>query len=502
MSNLPAPVIELLQRQAVERRSPAFVHVDSDARVIDAGGDLQKYGFEDLAHGDAVDRQMPFLQGLLESGDTDPHLLTVVTDSGVVADVFLVRSKKTDWLVLLDATLERAQQQLIQQTTNELRLLQTRSGKDGDDGEGSPTVQLLAALGIAAFERLEGGHIRAIGVPPKWFAEIWPEVAANVNDATLAKSSPFVEGFINEADSVWRSGDRILRSGPWTEVDPSGNEWHLEASALISGGQAMLVIVDTGRRYQEMTGLLQRARENVLDHQALLSEIEKKDVLLHSIVHDLRSPMVSAHSGFQLLEAENLSPAGRRTLDIGMKELERQERLIRSILDVFAADIKGLRRADATLSTTDVLDCARAVVESFTSVYELQRVDLELDVADELAASWQVAGDRMRLIRVYGNLVDNALRHSSAGAKVRIVISREAETVLVQVEDEGPGVPAAIADRLFDRFTQVGSSRGTMGLGLHFCRITIEGWGGEIGFDNRPEGGARFWFRLNTIEPR
>ena len=182
-----------------------------------------------------------------------------------------------------------------------------------------------------------------------------------------------------------------------------------------------------------------------------------------------------------------------------MKELERQERLIRSILDVFASDVRGLRRADATESGTDVLECARMVVESFASVYELQRVGLELDVVNE-ATSWTVVGDRMRLVRIYGNLLDNALRHSRAGAKVRIVISAEAETVLVKVEDEGPGVPDEISDKLFDRFTQLKSTRGTMGLGLHFCRITVEGWGGDIGYDNRPEGGARFWFRLQRAE--
>ena len=501
MTSLPAPVLDLLHRQAVDRRSPAYVRIDSDARVLGIGGNLSKYGLNDLVIGDAVDAQLPYLQGLLDSDESDPHLLTVEADTGVVADVFLARDNTGDLVVLLDATFELEQQKLIQQITNELRLLQAQVASEQQADDGSTAFELLAELGAAALEQVDVGILRMHGTPPRWFSEVWPQAVAESSRIEMQELSPFLDAFLDDAASTWRSGNGVLQSGPWTEVDSSGKEWHLEATALVCCDRAMLVIVDRGRWYEEMSGLLQRARDNSLAHQALLGEIEKKDVLLHSIVHDLLGPMVSAHSGFQLLETEPLSPRGSRTLNIGMGELERQERLIRSILDVFADDVSEMHQEEETLSTVDVLECARTVTDGFAAVYDLRSVKLHLDVASETAVSWIVAGDRMRLIRVFGNLVDNALRHSKVGSSVRISIEPEDGTVLVKVRDEGSGVPAEFTDRVFDRFTQAGSSRGTAGLGLHFCRITVEGWGGNIGFDNPPEGGACFWFRLRTAEP-
>ena len=72
----------------------------------------------------------------------------------------------------------------------------------------------------------------------------------------------------------------------------------------------------------------------------------------------------------------------------------------------------------------------------------------------------------------------------------------EDEWVRFTVEDEGPGVPEGLRDRLFQKFSQGGAKSGSAGLGLYFCRITVERWGGQIGYEPRESGGSRFWFRL------
>jgi signal transduction histidine kinase len=92
------------------------------------------------------------------------------------------------------------------------------------------------------------------------------------------------------------------------------------------------------------------------------------------------------------------------------------------------------------------------------------------------------------------NLVDNALRYSPRNAVVTITLRPEARAIRVSVEDDGPGVPPPFVPRLFEKFSHAG--RGTTGLGLYFCRITIERWGGQIGYEPREKTGARFWFRL------
>ncbi|HEY8091492.1 MAG TPA: ATP-binding protein, partial [Polyangiaceae bacterium] len=68
--------------------------------------------------------------------------------------------------------------------------------------------------------------------------------------------------------------------------------------------------------------------------------------------------------------------------------------------------------------------------------------------------------------------------------------------VRLLVEDEGPGVPPALLPHLFQKFARGRDPAAGTGLGLYFCRITVESWGGAIGYEARPGGGARFWVRL------
>jgi signal transduction histidine kinase len=109
-----------------------------------------------------------------------------------------------------------------------------------------------------------------------------------------------------------------------------------------------------------------------------------------------------------------------------------------------------------------------------------------------------VVGEETRLFRVLTNLVDNALRHSPVGGLVRITTTREDATVVVCVEDEGPGVPHDLLPRLFEKLAHGRDRTAGTGLGLFFCRITVEDWGGAIGYERRERGGSKFWIRLKS----
>lgn len=112
------------------------------------------------------------------------------------------------------------------------------------------------------------------------------------------------------------------------------------------------------------------------------------------------------------------------------------------------------------------------------------------------AAPCRVIGDERRLARVLTNLVENAIRYTPRGGCVRVIVDEEPGSVHVAVEDEGPGVSPAVAARLFQKFARGRDAAAGTGLGLYFCRITVEHWGGAIGCEARPEGGSRFWVRL------
>ncbi len=359
------------------------------------------------------------------------------------------------------------------------------------DATASALSGLFAMLGIAVLEREPDGSFSALAPLPEWFAAVWPGGAARYPD----RHSPVLEHFLEEATECWR-GDGAARrqSGLWTEVDQAGGEHRLMAWAVRADDRALLLVNDASVTFQAQSEVVQQAREQALVHGRLVKEIERKDVLLHSIVHDLRSPMVAVHSTLQLLDSDGLDERDRRLVQGGLTQLQRQDRLIRTILDVFAADVRGATEL-APDDTADLVDAARETMTTFTPTFELRGAHLRLDV-DGPDGPWWVRADRMRLLRVFANLVENALRHSRPGRTVTVTLHADGDEYEAGVNDQGPGVTPERAESIFDRFARAGEHAGTAGLGLHFCRITIEAWGGRIGQVNRDVGGARFWFRL------
>ena len=134
-------------------------------------------------------------------------------------------------------------------------------------------------------------------------------------------------------------------------------------------------------------------------------------------------------------------------------------------------------------------------MKDYSAAFADKGVRIELDSSVDLSRDWKVAGDESRLRRIFANLVENSLRVSPANSTVTLGVSDEDRFVLAYVDDKGPGFPGGQAP-VFSLFGKSKEQGGKAGLGLYFCRITVEGWGGTIGCEQRSAGGARFWFRL------
>ena len=201
-----------------------------------------------------------------------------------------------------------------------------------------------------------------------------------------------------------------------------------------------------------------------------------------------------------LLEFENLTPKGKERLQIGRRQSFKQEMLIREILDAFSAEVQSLEAFTVDIEQApDALISAHEVIEILTPTFALNKMYLQLASNVDTTANWKVIGDKSRLDRVISNLTENAFRHSPMGSTVTINLQQDSEYIVVTVNDEGSGVAPEMAQNLFQKFSQGRRRSGRAGLGLYFCRITIERWGGTIGYSPRPEGGARFWFRLPKV---
>jgi len=126
-------------------------------------------------------------------------------------------------------------------------------------------------------------------------------------------------------------------------------------------------------------------------------------------------------------------------------------------------------------------------------------VDLHMD---DGAADAAVLGDRLALRRIVSNLNDNALKF---GHVAHVAVEIDAHTIVLTVDDEGPGVPPNLRETLLEPFVRLETSRnrrtGGAGLGLAVVRSLVEGQGGTIAIGDAPAGGARFTVRLPVFQP-
>lgn len=259
-----------------------------------------------------------------------------------------------------------------------------------------------------------------------------------------------------------------------------------------------VLFLDATQQEKQQRLMQQKGNELSLSYQRLLKEIQQKEILLHCIVHDLAGPLLGIKGGFELLANENISPAGRKFLEIGLRQADKQQKLIEEILHAFAAEVETLN--SFTVDPAHAPDAAQAlteVVEVLQPAFALQHVKLQIAAGLDLSCNWQVVGEKSRLERVISNLAENALRHSPANATVTVgCYQAKQDQLLIAIDDEGPGIPPELVPSLFQKFSQGKNGKGKIGLGLYFCRITVEQWGGLIGYAPRTVKGSRFWVQL------
>ena len=310
----------------------------------------------------------------------------------------------------------------------------------------------------------------------------------------------FLADFLDQAEALWSArGSGRLRSDAFTqELAGEARPATLTALALRTGdGRCTLVLERHADFEEQRQAPLQAARGALLDRQRLLKEIEKKELLLHCIVHDLKGPLAGMIGSFSLLGREGLAAERKAELvHLGDEQARRQLAMIEGLLEVFAAEVETLESFETAPSRApDLAGAARDVERALRPAFERKGVGLTLEV--DGAGPWRVCGRREPLERVLSNLVENALRHAPEGSRVALRLAGAGEgRCRLSVEDQGPGVPPELRGALFEKLVR-GKGGGTAGLGLYFARVTVERWGGAIGEQpGAGGGGARFWFEL------
>jgi hypothetical protein len=197
-------------------------------------------------------------------------------------------------------------------------------------------LDLIAALDLVVMERLEDGSFRIIGITPEWFMRLYPDAAARRNKLQPEQDLLFLENFLIDAEAFWQENRTgRLKSGPWSEIDPAGNECHLEASAVCLQIGKVLLIELLGTAYEEQRTLMQKARATSLQHHQLVKEVRQKETLLRSVVRDMAGLLTVIKDCLALLAAKELTPDEQALLAMGVQQAAKQEALMQEILDVF-----------------------------------------------------------------------------------------------------------------------------------------------------------------------
>lgn len=164
--------------------------------------------------------------------------------------------------------------------------------------------EVIAALDILLLERQPNGDLLNVGATPDWFPLIFSADVWQGERLALENRFFFLENFLIDAEKFWNSGIRgRLRSGVWTEVDRSGEEWNLEAYAVNVGSRRLLLIE---RLFdEERKALIQKARERSLDLHRIgraREELRKKEARLRALLDDFPDWILRCHKSGRLLD--------------------------------------------------------------------------------------------------------------------------------------------------------------------------------------------------------
>lgn len=236
-----------------------------------------------------------------------------------------------------------------------------------------------------------------------------------------------------------------------------------------------------------INGLLRGVRDRASRERGLIADA----------ANELRTPLDAMRANVEVLKDQTADPGQRELMAHVLRSNDRAARLVGQLQQLMRSDEMPQDGSPATLAFDALVRERVQLVEALARAR-----GISLDFASEEAAPLQVHGERESLISMVSNLVENAIKYSPDGGLVKVRVGRESSDAVLRVTDQGPGIPPALRERVFDRFfrnpdqTQSGS-----GLGLAIVRSVLEKHGGRIELADGEEGCglcATVWLPLSA----
>jgi len=287
------------------------------------------------------------------------------------------------------------------------------------------------------------------------------------------------------------AGDLTARVSPASEdeIGVLGNAFNRMAADLeVARAEVLMERADLERRVALRTAELERAQETLIQTEKMTAVGQ----LVAGVAHELNNPLTVVLGYAGLILERSHDPELRRKLELMSGEAERARKIVQNLLAFARKQKKERGRVDLDEVVTRTLGLRSYHLRS-------GNIRIETDFAGDLPPT---LADFHQLQQVLLNLLVNAeqaIQDSKRGSMIRAITRREGDSLVLVVEDDGPGMPPAIRSKIFEPFfTTKPVGRGT-GLGLAICYGIVAEHGGEIHVESEPEQFTRFTIRLPIV---
>jgi PAS domain S-box-containing protein len=309
-------------------------------------------------------------------------------------------------------------------------------------------------------------------------------------------------------------------------------QWQLfEVDLLRALSTQIAIAVQQSQLYEQVqtlnSNLERQVEERTRELRQKYTELQElhrlKDVFLHAVSHDLRTPVlgwlmvlnnllnkgnenwelgIGNRENYQSSISPHQSPipVPRSVLERMIQSSDRQLRLINSLLEVHSSEVVGIA---LSCKTVQLYEFVQSIIEDFEPLMTKNQAKIINQVSVQLPS---IHADPNQLRRVFENLLTNALFHNPPGVIIKLNAQAEKGKMRCTVEDNGVGITPEMCERLFQLYYRGQDKKSLpqghrpytgLGLGLYLCRQIVTAHGGEIGVNSCLGKGTTFWFTLN-----
>ncbi len=247
----------------------------------------------------------------------------------------------------------------------------------------------------------------------------------------------------------------------------------------------------------EKTRELKVSNESLIDANKKLKELDRlKTEFLSIVSHELKTPLTAMKTSSEFLRENDVYDASLKNqmLDIIIRNIDRQARMVDELLDVSRIESNRMKFRADQVNIEDVIVGALEILDA-----SIKQKEMEV-IIHTPANLPLVITDKDKLVQVFVNLLNNAVKFSNQKGTIIINVKEEKEFVKISITDKGSGMNNWELENIFDKFYQIDSTStrrfGGSGLGLSIVKGIIEGQGGKITVQSELGKGSTFTFTL------